>query len=79
VSKKPPTVKICILTVGGLFSLPVLLSCLFQVLLGIVQVLAHILLSGSMHIADFSKGNLGANAIVGGGIAAFIITKKKKN
>lgn len=24
--------------------------------------------SGSMHIADFSKGNLGANAIVGGGI-----------
>lgn len=25
--------------------------------------------SGSMHIADFSKGNLGANAIVGGGIA----------
>jgi len=23
---------------------------------------------GSMHIADFSKGNLGANAIVGGGI-----------
>jgi pyruvate dehydrogenase E1 component alpha subunit len=24
---------------------------------------------GSMHIADFSKGNLGANAIVGGGIA----------
>jgi hypothetical protein len=24
-------------------------------------------------------GNLGTNAIVGGGIAAFIITKKKKN
>lgn len=24
--------------------------------------------SGSMHIADFTKGNLGANAIVGGGI-----------
>jgi len=24
--------------------------------------------SGSMHIADFSKGNLGANAIVGGGL-----------
>ena len=24
--------------------------------------------SGSMHIADFEKGNLGANAIVGGGI-----------
>lgn len=24
--------------------------------------------SGSMHIADFSKGNLGANAIVGGGV-----------
>ena len=24
--------------------------------------------SGSMHIADFTKGNLGANAVVGGGI-----------
>ncbi len=39
--------------------------------------------SGSMHIADFSKGNLGANAIVGGGIpiavgAALAIKMNKK-
>ena len=38
---------------------------------------------GSMHIADFSKGNLGANAIVGGGIpiatgAALSIKMQKK-
>ena len=40
--------------------------------------------SGSMHIADFSKGNLGANAIVGGGIpiavgAALAQKMQKKN
>lgn len=39
--------------------------------------------SGSMHIADFSKGNLGANAIVGGGIpiavGAGLSAKMQKN
>jgi len=40
--------------------------------------------SGSMHIADFEKGNLGANAIVGGGIpiatgAGLAIKLKKTN
>lgn len=39
--------------------------------------------SGSMHIADFSKGNLGANAIVGGGIpiavGAALAAKMQKN
>lgn len=40
--------------------------------------------SGSMHIADFSKGNLGANAIVGGGIpiavgSALAIQMQHKN
>ncbi|MBQ0058395.1 MAG: thiamine pyrophosphate-dependent dehydrogenase E1 component subunit alpha [Lachnospiraceae bacterium] len=39
--------------------------------------------SGSMHIADFTKGNLGANAIVGGGLpiatgAALSIQMQKK-
>lgn len=39
--------------------------------------------SGSMHIADFTKGNLGANAIVGGGIpiavGAGLASKLQKN
>lgn len=39
--------------------------------------------SGSMHIADFTKGNLGANAIVGGGIpiavGAGLASKMQKN
>lgn len=40
--------------------------------------------SGSMHIADFTKGNLGANAIVGGGIpiavgAGLAIKMQKKD
>ena len=39
--------------------------------------------SGSMHIADFTKGNLGANAIVGGGIpialGAALASKMKGN
>ncbi|HNZ62739.1 MAG TPA: thiamine pyrophosphate-dependent dehydrogenase E1 component subunit alpha [Bacillota bacterium] len=40
--------------------------------------------SGSMHIADFNKGNLGANAIVGGGLpiatgAALAQKMQKKN
>ena len=40
--------------------------------------------SGSMHIADFTKGNLGANAIVGGGIpiavgAALAIKMQKRD
>lgn len=40
--------------------------------------------SGSMHIADFQKGNLGANAIVGGGIpiavgAALSLKMQNKN
>lgn len=39
--------------------------------------------SGSMHIADFTKGNLGANAIVGGGIpiatGAALAAKLQKN
>ena len=38
---------------------------------------------GSMHIADFTKGNLGANAIVGGGIpiavGAGLASKMQKN